>query len=46
MSTLRDFMTTDLEKTGDTDRKQLLVEYTLEARNEAASGIVAGLDAS
>ena len=46
MSTLRDFQTSDLAKTGDTERKQLLVEYTLEARNEAASGIVAGLDAS
>lgn len=43
MSTLRDFQTTDLAKTGDTDRKQLLVEYTLEARNEKASGIVADL---
>ena len=46
MSTLRDFQTFDLAKTGDTDRKELLIEYTLEAKNEAASGIVAGLDAS
>lgn len=45
-STLRDFQTTDLAKTGDTDRKQLLVEYTLEARNEAANGIVADLTTS
>ena len=27
-------------KTGDTERRQLLVEYTLEARNEAGSGAV------
>lgn len=43
MATLRDFQTFDLAKTGDTERKELLIEYTLEARNEAASGIVAGL---
>jgi len=42
-ATLRDFQEDDLAKTGDTDRKQLLVEYTLEARNEASSGIVADL---
>lgn len=43
LATLRDFQTEDLAKTGDTDRKQMLVEYTLEAREEAASGIVADL---
>lgn len=43
MATLRDFQSTDLAKTGDTDRKQILVEYTLESRQEAASGIVADL---
>ena len=32
-----------LAKTGDTDRRQVLVEYTLEACNEKASGIVADL---
>ena len=36
----------DLAKTGDTERKQLIVEYALEARNEAASGIVADLTTS
>lgn len=46
MSTLRDFQSNDLAKTGDTERKQLLVEYTLESRNEAASGIVADLTTS
>ncbi len=38
---LRPFLLADLAKTGDTDRKQLLVEFTLQARNQAASGIVA-----
>ena len=37
---LRDFMVQDLSKTGDSDKKQLLVEYTLEVRNEAAHGII------
>lgn len=46
MSTLRDFQSTDLAKTGDTDRKQILVEYTLECRQEAASGIIADLTTS
>ena len=45
-STLRDFQTVDLAKTGDTERKQILVEYTLESKNEAASGIVADLTTS
>lgn len=34
--TLRDFSTEDLAKTGDTVRKQILVEYTLEMCTEAA----------
>ena len=42
-ATLRDFQSTDLAKTGDTDRKQILVEYTLECNQEKASGIVADL---
>lgn len=37
---LRPFQLWDLAKTGDTERKQLIVEYTLESRNEAASGAV------
>lgn len=41
VSYLRPFRLSDLAKTGDTDRKQLLVEYTVQARNEKASGIVA-----
>ena len=37
---LRPFMTMDLAKTGDTDRKQLLVEMTLECRAPKAHGAV------
>ena len=37
---LRPFQLHDLAKTGDTERRQLLVEYTLESRNELASGAV------
>ena len=37
---LREWMTQDLAKTGDSERKQLLVEWTLESRNEAGSGAV------
>jgi len=42
----RNMVTTELAKTGDTDRKQILCEYTLEACNEKASGIVADLTTS
>lgn len=37
---LRDFQSTDLAKTGDSWQKQILVEYTLEMRNEAAHGAI------
>jgi hypothetical protein len=43
IATLRPFSTTDLAKTGDSEKKMLNTEYTLEACNEAASGIVADL---
>lgn len=43
---LRPFQLWDLAKTGDTERKQLVVEYTLESRNEAASGAVWDLTTS
>lgn len=46
VSYLRPFAIYDLAKTGDTERKQLLAEYTLESRNEKASGIVADLTTS
>jgi len=40
---LRPFQTEDLAKTGDSDAKHILVEYALEACNEAASGAVRDL---
>lgn len=42
----REFATYELAKTGDTDRRQILSEYTLEARQEAASGGVFDLTTS
>jgi hypothetical protein len=39
----RNMQSFDLAKTGDSDAKQILSEYTLEARNEKANGIVADL---
>lgn len=45
-STLRDFQTSELAKTGDTIRKQILVEYTLEVCNEAAHAGIYDLSAS
>ncbi len=35
---LRPIQTDDLSKTGDSDRRMILAEYTLGAKNEAASG--------
>jgi len=43
---LRPFMTNELAKAGDSDKTQVLVECTLEVKNEAAHGIVADLDMS
>ena len=43
---LRDFSMHELAKTGDTEKRQLLVEATLESRNEGASGLVADLTTS
>lgn len=40
LATLRPFETVDLAKTGDADKKLITVEYTLEARQEKASGQV------
>lgn len=42
----RPMATWELAKTGDSERHQILCEYTLEARNEAASGIIADLTTS
>jgi len=41
---LRPFRVQPLSKTGDSERRQLIVEYSLEARNEKASGKVADVD--
>ena len=43
---LRPFQTNDLAKTGDSEKTQLLAEFTLEMRNEAAHGLVADLNAA
>ena len=43
---LRDFSMHELSKTGDSEKRQLLVEATLESRNEAASGLIADLTTS
>jgi len=43
---LRPFQTNELAKAGDSDKTQVLVECTLEVKNEAAHGIVADLDMS
>jgi hypothetical protein len=45
-STLRDFFTTPLAKTGDSEQKQIIVEYTMEVRNEKAHAAVYDLAAS
>lgn len=43
---LRDFRSSDLAKTGDSERKQILVEYTLEVCNEKAHAAVYDLAAA
>lgn len=43
LATLRSFDTVDLAKTGDADKKLITVEYTLESRQEKASGAVKDL---
>lgn len=46
MSTLRPMKNWELAKTGDTMRRQILIEYTLEVDNEAGHGKVADLSTS
>jgi hypothetical protein len=46
IATLRNMKTEELAKTGDSRRKQIITEYTLEARNEKASGGVFDLTTS
>lgn len=43
---LRPVFTSDLAKTGDSTRKDMRVEYTLEMRNEAAFGVIADINTS
>ena len=40
---LRDMKTKEIAATGDAEKRQIIVEYCLEARNEKSSGIVADL---
>ena len=42
----RNFISFELAKTGDTDRRELLVEHTVVSRNEAASGGIFDLTSS
>lgn len=43
---LRPFKTEPLAKTGDGEKRQIIVEYTLVSRNEAASALIADLRSS
>ncbi len=43
LASLRGMETLQLAKTGDSEQRELLTEYTLEARNQLSSGIVADL---
>jgi hypothetical protein len=43
---LRDFTMHEIAKTGDAEKRQLLLEATLESRNEGASGVVADVTTS
>ena len=40
---LRNMVTKPIAATGDAEKRQVLVEYTLESRNEKASGLIADL---
>lgn len=46
MSVLRPLTIEDIAKTGDSEKKFMVTEYTLESRNEAASGAIADLTTS
>ena len=41
---LRDFKQEEIAKTGDAIKRALLVEYTLQASNQASSGVIADLN--
>ena len=46
LAELRPTESVELARTGDTSRRQVICEYTLVSRNEAASGIIADLTTS
>ena len=46
VSYLRNFQTADLSKTGDSEKKMIVVEYALKVRTEKAHGIIADLTTS
>lgn len=46
VANLRPMRTVDLAKTGDAEKGMIIAEYTLEARNEAGSSVVADLTTS
>jgi hypothetical protein len=46
LSTLRNMKIKELAPTGDSNKKMIISEYTLEARNEASSGVLADLTTS
>lgn len=46
VSILRDMKMNELAKTGDSDRSQMIMEYTLEVGNEAASGKVTDINSA
>ena len=46
VSYLRNFQTNELAKTGDSQKKMILVEYALKVRTEKAHGIIADLTTS
>lgn len=43
---LRSFRTIPLAKTGDADKREILVEWTLKVRNEKALGVLADMDST
>ena len=46
LSFLRPITIEDIAKTGDSEKKMIVTEFTLESRNEASSGAVADLTTS
>ena len=43
VSYLRDFRQHELSKTGDSEKRQLLVEWTLAGKNQSGNGVIADL---